>query len=175
MEKQVIVQQLHQQYGQFCELVQSLDEPSFHFHQEGKWSAAQQLDHLIRSVRPVVLGLSLPPFLLKLIFGRAKHASRDYDTLVKSYQEALAKGGKSPKAYEPKTSEAAGFQSYGGERLMQLIAGLDRQLDNLSEPELDTLQAPHPLLGKLTLRELMYFTIYHVQHHLRSVENGLKK
>lgn len=174
MEKQVIVQQLHQRYGQFCELVQSLDEPSFHFHQEGKWSAAQQLDHLIRSVRPVVLGLSLPPFLLKLIFGRAKHTSRDYDTLVKTYQEALAKGGKSPKAYEPKTSEAAGFQSYGGERLMQLIAGLDRQLDNLSEPELDTLQAPHPLLGKLTLRELMYFTIYHAQHHLRSVENGLK-
>lgn len=174
MEKQVIAQQLHQQYAQFCALVQSLDEHAFHFHQDGKWSAAQQLDHLIRSVRPVVLGLSLPPFLLKLIFGRAKHASRDYDTLVKTYQEALAKGGKSPKAYEPKTSEAAGFQSYGGERLMQLIAGLDGQLDTLSESELDILQAPHPLLGKLTLRELMYFTIYHAQHHLRSVENGLK-
>lgn len=24
---------------------------------------------------------------------------------------------------------------------------------------------PHPLLGKLTLREMMFFTIYHVQHH----------
>lgn len=173
MEKQVIVQHLYQQYTQFCNRVQSLDEQAFHFHQEGKWSAAQQLDHLIRSVRPVVLGLSLPPFLLKLIFGKAKRTSRDYDTLVKTYQEALAQGGKSPKAYEPKTSEATGFQSYGCERLLQLIAGLDRQLENLSETELDQLQAPHPLLGKLTLRELMYFTIYHAEHHLRSVERGL--
>lgn len=173
MEKQVIVQQLYQQYNQFCDRIQSLDAQAFHFHQNGKWSAAQQLDHLIRSVRPVILGLSLPPFLLKLIFGTAKHASRDYDVLVKTYQEALAKGGKSPKAYEPKTSESEGFQNYGCERLMQLIGGLDRQLENLSEPELDQLQAPHPLLGKLTLRELMYFTIYHAEHHLRSVERGL--
>lgn len=173
MEKQVIVQQLYQRYNQFCEKVQSLDEQAFHFHQEKKWSAAQQLDHLIRSVRPVVLGLSFPPFLLKLIFGRAKHPSRDYNTLVKTYQEALAKGGKSPKAYEPRSIEANGFQSYGCERLMQLIGGLDQQLEHLTETELDTLQAPHPLLGKLTLRELMYFTIYHAEHHLRSVEKGL--
>ena len=56
---------------------------------------------------------------------------------------------------------------------MQMIAGLDRLLDSLSESDLDTLQAPHPLLGKLTLRELMYFTIYHAQHHQRNVEMGL--
>lgn len=173
MEKQVIVQLLHQKYAQFCEKIQSLDEQAFHLHSEGRWSAAQQLDHLIRSVRPVVLGLGLPPFLLKLIFGKAKHASRGYDTLVKAYQEALSNGGKSPKAYEPKTHEATGFQRYGCERLMQLITGLDQQLENLSEPELDQLQAPHPLLGKLTLRELMYFTIYHAEHHLRSVERVL--
>lgn len=173
MEKQDIALQLHQQYGKFCAYVQNLDETAFHFRQEGKWSAAQQLDHLIRSVRPVVLGLSLPSFLLKLVFGKASRSSRDYDTLVKTYQEALARGGKSPKAYEPKSSEAAGFQSIGTERLIQLITLLDRQLENLSESALDTLQAPHPLLGKLTLRELMYFTIYHAAHHLHSVEKGL--
>ncbi|WP_373551474.1 DinB family protein [Haliscomenobacter sp.] len=172
MNKQEIIQRLHTQYGQFCELVQNLSPEAFIFHREGKWSAAQQLDHLIRSVRPVVLGLSLPSFLLRLIFGRAKHASQDYDTLVKTYQAALANGGKSPKAYEPKVP-GEGFQSYGAEKLMQMIAGLDRLLDSLSESELDTLQAPHPLLGKLTLRELMYFTIYHAQHHQRNVEMGL--
>ena len=172
MNKQEIIQRLHAQYGQFCGLVQNLSPEAFIFQPEGKWSAAQQLDHLTRSVRPVVLGLSLPGFLLHLFFGRAKHASRGYDTLVKTYQDALAKGGKSPKAYEPKVPEE-GFQSFGGERLMQMIAGLDRLLDSLSESDLDTMQAPHPLLGKLTLRELMYFTIYHAQHHQRNVEMGL--
>ncbi len=104
MDKQEISKGLHAQYGQFCEVVQNLNPEAFIFNPEGKWSAAQQLDHMIRSVRPVVLGLSLPSFLLRLIFGRAKHASRDYDTLVKTYQDALAKGGKSPKAYEPKVT-----------------------------------------------------------------------
>lgn len=173
MDKQEIIKGLHAQYAQFCELVQNLSPEAFIFHLEGKWSAAQQLDHLIRSVRPVVLGLSLPSFLLRLIFGSAKHASRDYNTLVKTYQDALAKGGKSPRAYEPKVA-GEGFQSFGAERLMQMIAGLDRLLDSLSESELDTLQAPHPLLGKLTLRELMYFTIYHAQHHQRNVEMSLR-
>ena len=172
MEKQEIVQRLHAQYGQFCELVQNLSPEAFTFHLEGKWSAAQQLDHLIRSVRPVVLGLSLPSFLLRLIFGRAKHTPREYDTLVRTYQDALAKGGKSPKAYEPKVP-GEGFQSFGSERLMQMITALDRLLDALSESDLDILQAPHPLLGKLTLRELMYFTIYHAEHHRRNVERGL--
>lgn len=173
MNKQEIIQRLHAQYGQFCELVQNLSPEAFIFHQEGKWSAAQQLDHLTRSVRPVVLGLSLPSFLLRLFFGRAKHPSRDYETLVKTYQDALAKGGKSPKAYEPKIPEE-GFQSFGRERLMQMVAVLDRLLESLSESDLDTLQAPHPLLGKLTLRELMYFSIYHAEHHRRNVEMGLR-
>ncbi len=173
MDKQEISKGLHAQYGQFCEVVQNLSPEAFIFHPEGKWSAAQQLDHMIRSVRPVVLGLSLPSFLLRLIFGRAKHASRDYDTLVKTYQDALGRGGKSPKAYEPKLP-GEGFQSFGSERLMQMIASLDRLLDSLSESDLDTLQAPHPLLGKLTLRELMYFTIYHALHHQRNVKMGFR-
>ncbi len=35
-----------------------------------------------------------------------------------------------------------------------------------SDRQLDQYLAPHPLLGKLTLRELCYFTIYHTGHHL---------
>jgi len=29
---------------------------------------------------------------------------------------------------------------------------------------------PHPLLGKVTVREMLYFTIHHVQHHHALVE-----
>jgi len=46
-------------------------------------------------------------------------------------------------------------------------------LSGFSEEDLDKLILPHPLLGKLTLREMMYFTIYHVQHHQRIVERNL--
>jgi len=39
------------------------------------------------------------------------------------------------------------------------------------EPQPDAYIAPHPLLGKITLRELVYFTIYHTGHH----QEGIRK
>ena len=37
--------------------------------------------------------------------------------------------------------------------------------DNILEKDLDFYVLPHPLIGKLTLREMLFFCIYHVQHH----------
>jgi len=42
---------------------------------------------------------------------------------------------------------------------------------NWTDEKLDNYLAPHPLLGKLTLRELIYFTIYHTEHHLAIIKN----
>jgi len=172
MDKDELAQNLKDRHRDFCDLIDKLSPDEFLFHQEGKWSAAQQLDHIIRSITPVILGLSLPKFLLRLVFGRAKRPSMDYDTLVKTYQAALAKGGKSPRAYEPKI-DAASFQFVGPVKLYEFITRLTQLLESLSDTDLDQIQAPHPLIGKITLRELMYFTLYHVQHHQRSVEQGL--
>ena len=47
--------------------------------------------------------------------------------------------------------------------------------NNLSEKDIDTYRAPHPLIGKLTVRELVYFSIYHVGHHHKSIQKLLKK
>ena len=173
MDKREIAQNLEDRYAEFCDLIQNISTVDFNHRAEGKWSAAQQLDHLIRSVSPVVMGLSLPKFILRLTFGQAKRPSMDYDTLVKRYQDALANGGKSPRAYEPKVAGAS-FQATGTEKLRHLIARLNRLVESLSEADLDQLQAPHPLIGKLTLRELLYFTMYHVKHHQRSVEAGVE-
>jgi hypothetical protein len=35
-----------------------------------------------------------------------------------------------------------------------------------SEDDLDNHRLPHPLLGKLTVREMLFFTLYHIQHHM---------
>jgi len=49
------------------------------------------------------------------------------------------------------------------------VQALARRIDRFSETQLDQLILPHPLLGKLTLREMLYFTIYHVQHHQKQL------
>ena len=51
--------------------------------------------------------------------------------------------------------------------LVLKVGKLSYHIDRFSEQELDTLILPHPLLGKLTLREMLYFTCYHVEHHLQ--------
>jgi hypothetical protein len=51
-----------------------------------------------------------------------------------------------------------------GQKLIAAIAKTD-------EKDLDRYVIPHPLLGKITLRELCYFTIYHTSHHLQTVSS----
>jgi hypothetical protein len=68
---------------------------------------------------------------------------------------------------------------YGKQRLMdnwnrataKFINTLNK---NRSEKELDQYLVKHPLLGRITLRELGYFTIFHTEHHLQSIQNILK-
>ena len=43
------------------------------------------------------------------------------------------------------------------------------RLGNWSEKDLDKYKLPHPLLGKLTVREMLFFTIYHNEHHLKAM------
>jgi hypothetical protein len=53
------------------------------------------------------------------------------------------------------------------------IKWLSEKLNKFTEEELDKYILPHPLLGKLTIREMMFFTIYHVLHHQMMTERDL--
>jgi hypothetical protein len=39
-------------------------------------------------------------------------------------------------------------------------------IKNWQEQDLDRYLLPHPILGKLTVRELLFFTIYHDMRHM---------
>ena len=43
------------------------------------------------------------------------------------------------------------------------------QVARWPEPAFDRYRLPHPLLGKLSVREMLFFTLYHNAHHLRLV------
>ncbi len=44
-------------------------------------------------------------------------------------------------------------------------ADLAAALGMWTEQELDEYQLPHPLIGNLTVREMLFFTIYHSLRH----------
>ena len=53
--------------------------------------------------------------------------------------------------------------------ILSVNDSLCKKLKNYSEKELEVYILPHPLLGKLTLREMLYFNILHAEHHRNSV------
>lgn len=136
---------------------------------EGAWTAGQHLLHLIKSTKPLAKGMGYPRFLLLLKFGKAKHASRSYETVIQEYQDALDRGGKASGEYVPRKVRKEERDQLLG-RFRDEMAVLINQVHQWSEKHLDNTVAPHPLIGKLTVRELLYFTIYHTEHHLTILE-----
>lgn len=172
MNKQEITDALNEKHDKFINYLSGLPEEIFIKQYSGKWSAGQQLEHIFLSVKPVRQALSLPAFILRMIWGKSNRPGRNYDTLVIKYQQKLAEGGKAPNRFVP---EPVSLERRKG--LIQLLSAeietLNKNTGRFSESELDRYVLPHPLLGKLTLREMLLFTIYHVQHHQSALEKSI--
>ncbi len=136
------------------------------------WTPADNLVHLIKSVSPIVLAMSLPKTALRLRFGKAKHRSRSLAQVRASYQEfvdagtAIASTDYEPQIKAETADERDKIFSKWGSKNQQLL----EKLDGWSEEDLDFYQLPHPLIGNLTLREMLFFTLYHNMHHVNDVE-----
>jgi hypothetical protein len=159
-----LLQSLSASHQAFADQTGSLGEAEFTAAPPGKWTPGQQLDHIRRSVAPVLLAFRLPGVVLRRLFGVANRPSRSYEELVQRYQDRLAKGGRATGPFIPAAVPYA-QQAALGARLMRSVERLCRTAGRMPEADLDRYILPHPLLGKLTLREMLYFTLYHVQHH----------
>lgn len=170
MNKEEIQKALSSSYKSFIDFVSGLSEEEFQRAPADKWKAGQHLDHLIRAVDPLVKGLLLPKFIVKLIFGKANRPSKSYDDLVRKYKMKLEAGGKAGGRFIP-TEISFAARKMSAEKLLMKVKQLGKNVNSYSEQQLDTFILPHPLLGKVTLREMLYFTIYHAEHH----ENLVKR
>lgn len=136
------------------------------------WSPADNVRHLIKSTEPVTTALRLPRLVLKTSFGSADAPSASYADLVARYLAALAKGGEAGKfapTPEPAPVDADAYQRGLIDRCRNAVAALAEVVESWNETDLDKYRLPHPLLGKLTLREMLLFTIYHYTHHRENV------
>ncbi len=174
MDRQEIINQLKENHQLFVDYILSLSDNEFLQHQPEKWSAGQQLDHIYRSVSPVTMVFGLPDFLLRMFFGKPNRPGRSYDELVKKYKAKLAAGGAASGRFIPKPVAVSDRLDLAKSLILK-VGKLCFRLEKYTEEELDRLLLPHPLLGKLTLREMLYFTIYHAEHHLAITQRNLGK
>jgi len=140
------------------------------------WSPADNVRHLILTTGPVATALLLPGFLLRALFGPAERPSAGYLELVATYRGRLSAGGGAGR-FAPRPLGRVDDAARHRRRLMARKAAADRALAaraaRRSEAALDSCRLPHPLLGKLTLREMLAFTLYHGVHHAGNVQRRL--
>jgi hypothetical protein len=166
-----ISSQLSKATAEFTDYCTSLSDEQFFYQPVEKWSAAQQVKHLISATNTASLAFRLPKFMVRMVGGKPNRNSRTYDELVAKYDLKLQQGGKASSRYVPKpvpaTAGKGKILKEFSKAMLKLSSALQRKW---REPQPDQYIAPHPLLGKITLRELCYFTIHHTYHHLRSIQ-----
>lgn len=171
-DRPFIANNIIQSVQTFNQLIQELDADEFERSVDGKWSAGQDLAHLIKTLKIIGLAFILPKFLLKFLFGKANRPSRSPEELYEKYKGSLAQGGKAPAAFIPKKvryAQADGLlqqHEYYGNQLI-------KRLNKISEEDLDTYLLPHPLIGKITMREMLCFVFVHTNHHYRNLKQKL--
>ncbi len=140
------------------------------------WSPADNVRHLTKSIRAVTTGLKLPSIAVRLLYGGATAPSRDYATMRDTYRARLAKGADAGK-YAPGPRPTPTDPDAERERVMRYHAAAVEEMcgriGRWSERALDRCRLPHPLLGRITVREMLLFTRCHNQHHVENVKRRL--
>ena len=132
------------------------------------WSASDNLDHLIKSHKPIAKALKLPKITLRAMFGKPEKPSMTYEELCQLYRSEIAKGAQASGRFLPDQQSPQNAKSVKNELLNQFSKAstdLVSVAEKWEEHELDDYFLPHPLIGNLTIREMLYFTIYHNLRH----------
>ena len=124
----------------------------------------------MNSAKQITTALQLPKTVLRTQFGEPNQAGRDYDSIVALYQKELKnipptlvpRGKKYP--VSEKANMLATFHKQG-EKLAKVVR-------KWSVEDLDKYLLPHPLLGKMMVRELLLWMIYHNYHHLNNLKSN---
>ncbi len=168
MNKTEILQKLSEGFSIVEETIKNTDNEDFFFKKENKWSAVENIKHLILSVNPLNMAFSLPNFTL-LFFGKLNRPTMNYDEIVEKYHQKLSEGVVATPQFVP---EPISLDSNKEDLIQEFKKTNDKflkKVDSFEEEDLDKYLIPHPVLGKLTIREMLYFTICHTLHHHKAI------
>lgn len=171
MTKEEIISASEKTFFQLTDYCSSLNDTDFIKPFGDKWSVAENVQHLILSTKTTSLAFWLPKFIVRWMAGKPNRSSRTFEDLQTKYNNKLADGGRASSRFVPKSKEII----YSKQKLLNNWKAtttnyLHALTKNRNENDLDAYLVKHPLLGRITLRELCYFTIFHTQHHLNSIK-----
>jgi len=163
------LRRLHEESERF---LAALSPKVFVTPQGEKWSPADHVRHLAKSTFPLPRALGFPKVLIRLRFGGHRGASRSFVALREDYRGRLRAGGTAGKfapAPKPLPDDPEAYRLRVLAAWRTAATSLHSEILRWPEPALDRYRLPHPLLGSLTVREMLFFTLYHNAHHLNLV------
>jgi len=156
LNKDQLIHELEKSFQGIIDWVNS--QPESQFNEElvlGKWPVSGHLYHLIKSTKAVSQGMKIPKMGLQTMFGKNNRPERTYQELLEMYRSNIVdKNIKVPNKYEAEPGRI--FEK------PKLIQRFKEELNDLIEPlskwkeeDLSTYVMPHPVMGKLTIREFI--------------------
>ena len=175
MTKHYVTQLLEDKHQYFFDWYNQ-NENSWEEGPENKWSAGQHTVHLINSIKPLILALSTPKFILKLLYGKLKRTQLDYNALASNYRENLILKDKLAKKIGANTKTTTLNEKVEMlNTLDELKNKLIQKLNKWSKEDLENICLPHPLLGKLSVIEVLAWTAYHTEYHADLLRKNYSK
>jgi hypothetical protein len=171
MTQAELVQALEARHNEVGDYFSNLSEATLLADAAPKWNPAQHLIHLTRANSRIAQGFQARDALPNNESGQAKSYEVVRETyltaLTQAPSELLAKNGATVQV-ETNSSQAQILEAY-----QQAGTGLRQGIQTWTEAELDAKAMPHPLLGLLSVREMLEFALYHDLHHLEGVRKTL--
>ncbi len=171
MDKVEIVELLEEKHQELYNWLDTQPKENWESGPQKKWTTGQHIQHLVDSLQLLNNALSYPRFLLKYKFGTCNREPRNYDAVTKKYQQKLSENKERARKFnqdlkKPNLKER--------ERLLTRFQIQQKKLQyktqKISDKNLDTLLVPHPLMGKMTLREIIMWTAHHTEHHTETLK-----
>ncbi|MBG7613322.1 DinB family protein [Polaribacter sp. BAL334] len=172
MDKLAIADLIEEKYQVLFDWLNQQPAENWETGPEGKWTTSQHILHLVNSLQLLNNALSYPRFFLKYKFGLSNRPSRSYEEVVKKYQDKLVENlDKSIEFNKDLKSPLLKDKPRLMTRLQIQHKKLQYKTRKISDVNLDTLVIPHPLMGKMTVRELIMWAAYHTEHHTTILKN----
>lgn len=170
MNKNEIIHAINVTHLYFWDNVAKISSEYLNVSKDGKWSVAQNVDHINKSLVQFKRYLLLPKSKINSLFGLSNRSSISNVELISNYQKVLSNGAKATSPFIPESKTDYDINQLIAEG-KALLEDLNTAVQDWEEEDFDSCNCPHPLLGMITAKEMFYFSIFHVEHHLKIISN----
>jgi len=135
---------------------------------EGKWTAAQHMDHIIKTSKATCKGFHVPKEKLKEKFGICNREQYTYEKINTEYHRGLSIGLKSTEKFVGEAGRDF-KKSELRENLVEQKNNFQEAISSWSVEDMKTYMMPNPAIQFMSFYEYCMFNSIHLEHHLETL------